>query len=41
MVSTENCITGLELIDCDRVKAFEINKAANKIASKYYEKNLH
>ncbi|EAR94810.2 SET domain protein (macronuclear) [Tetrahymena thermophila SB210] len=40
LVSTENCITGLELIDCDRIKAFEINKTVSMIASKYYEKNL-
>lgn len=35
-----NSITGLELVDCDRIKAFEIGTAVSKIASKYYEKNL-
>ncbi|KRX10358.1 hypothetical protein PPERSA_00838 [Pseudocohnilembus persalinus] len=40
MVSTQKCITGLELVGSDRMKSFEINNVVNKVASKYYENNL-
>lgn len=40
LVSTDKCITGLELVDCDRVKAHKINTSVSKIAAKYYPNNI-
>jgi hypothetical protein len=40
LVSTEKCITGLELVGCGRTLSFDINKKLETIAKKYYEHNL-